>query len=114
MDIAYGAGDVITILTTAIAAGDVFNGIVFNGSTAGFTAGKKSALTAGALGVYSDGTDTYFSLYTLLESAIVFRVTGADLVTTAASDNGNNAVNSTNFGFSLSSTASTSVSITLT
>jgi hypothetical protein len=112
--IVYGAGDVITVLTTAIAAGDVFNGIVFNGSSAGFTAGKKSALTAGALGVYSDGTDTYFSLYTLVASAIVFRVTGADLVTTAASDNGNNAVNSTNFGFSLSSTASKSVSITLT
>lgn len=111
--IAYEAGDSIQILTTAVTAGEAFAGIVFNGSTAGIAGTAISASTAGSLNVYSDGTDTYFAFTVATGSGIAFRVTGADLVSTSALDNQINAVDTTNFGFTLSADAGSGITLNL-
>jgi len=61
--------------------------------------------TSGTIGVYSDGTDTYFALSSTLTSSTLngyfrFVIQGVDLVTTTVSG-ASVAFNSTNFGFTL-------------
>ena len=112
--IVYQAGDVIQLLTTALTGGEAFGGIVFNGSETGFADNTISAVTAGSLNVYSDGTDTFFAYAQTAGSGIAFKVSGADLVTTAAVSNSNNAAGTTaNFGFTVSGTVGTGITITL-
>ena len=87
---------------------------MFNGSETGFADNTISAVTAGSLNVYSDGTDTFFAYAQTAGSGIAFKVSGADLVTTAAVSNSNNAAGTTaNFGFTVSGTVGTGITITL-
>lgn len=122
--IQYGSGDVIHLVSTA-AAGDAMNGLVVVGNvTGGFGSGagkgsfgNKSSMgvtgiTAGELGVYSDGTDTFFAFGTGAQSSVAFSVLGADLVTSTA-QNTQLAAISNNFGFTLGGSASTGLTITL-
>ena len=109
--IAYAAGDVIkldftaggtTLLAGTIQVGD-------SNSVTGVTAANNGQLWA-----YSDGTDTYFAFNNasgVAGFAVAFRVTGADLITTTAT---NQAVVTTgNFGFTVTGTSTTGATITL-
>ena len=108
--IAYGAGDVIFLTTTAAAGIALTNGNVYVQTAASsITAGGVTAV--GSLGVYSDGTDTYFAFGTAAQSAVGFKVTGKDLVTTTST--GSIAVTTSNFGFTLGGSNSTGLTITL-
>ena len=121
VNIAYEAGDVIVLTNTSIAGGAAYNGNVYVGASGvGVSAG--TTLTAGNLAVYSDGTDTFFS-FVLTQgagagnnatgsSALAFRVMGADLVTSGIV-NALAGVTTANFGFTLSSTANSGLTITL-
>jgi Ca2+-binding RTX toxin-like protein len=121
VSIAYGAGDVINIAATAgIAAGNASRGLVtvMSGTTAASTWSAASAMGAGDIAVYSDGTNTFFAYSGSASAAanvsgMTFRVTGADLVTYTGAA-GDVAVNSLTMGFTISGSATTGVSITLT
>ena len=110
-NIAYGAGDVIKITTTAAAAATT----VFNGTTAGFSADHMTTAAAGLVSVYSDGTDTFFFIANTAGSGTSFAIRGKDLVTTTATNAAINAVaGNASFGFSLAADTATSYTITLT
>jgi Ca2+-binding RTX toxin-like protein len=121
VSIAYGAGDVINIGATAgIAAGNASRGLVtvMSGTTAASQWTAASAMGAGDIAVYSDGTNTFFAYSGSASAAanvsgMTFRVTGADLVTYTGAA-GDVAVNSLTMGFTISGSATTGVSITLT
>ncbi|QNG27759.1 calcium-binding protein [Synechococcus sp. HK01-R] len=107
--IAYESGDVIVLASTA-ASGNALNGAVYVGDSAiGISA--VGTLSAGTLAVYSDGTDSFFAFKTNdANSAVIFRVTGADLVSTAVQ----NAITTTaNVSFSIGGSADTGITITL-
>lgn len=107
--IAYEAGDKIILNSTA-AGGGALNGLVTVGTTAGISA--IGTIAAGSLFAYSDNTDTFFAFGTAAGSAVVFKVSGKDLITTTAV-NTEVAANSANFGFTISGSASTGVTINL-
>ena len=111
-NIAYGSGDVIVINTTA--ALSTTN--VYNGSTTGFANGILISAVAGTISVYSDGTDTVFTVTDVKASGLTFKITGADLVNTVAADNTliSAGAGNASFGFSVAADTATSYTITLT
>jgi hypothetical protein len=126
--IAYQAGDVIKLIDTAL-AGDSLNGLIALGNTGGFgvaaacaggpfssgaTAAGITGIAAGDLGVYSNGTDTFFAFGSDNAKALTFVVSGKDLVLNTSTTDSTVAATSSNFSFTLSGTASTGLTITLT
>ena len=114
----YSAGDVINLISTAAGGSTLSNGTVQLMGADGASGGSVSSITAaGTLGVYSDNTDTWFAFSTGAGSAIVFKVAGADLVTTTATGTAGSAVNvgvtTATFGFTVGGTAATGLTITL-
>jgi hypothetical protein len=115
--IAYAAGDVIHLDFTA-GGSNAVAGLVNIGASATISVSGigGSAAANGGLYAFSDGTDTFFSYNSNSSSAganTAFKVSGRDLILTTAIDQVV-AANSTNVGFTLSGTASTGLSITLT
>ena len=108
--VAYEAGDVIFLTTTAAAGIALTNGNVYV-STGGSSITAGGVTAVGSMAVYSDGTDTYFAFGTAAQSAVGFRVTGADLVTTTST--GSIAATTSNFGFTLGGSNATGLTITL-
>ena len=120
--VAYQAGDVITLIDTAL-TGDALNGLVSLGACAGFgaalfhsgaTAAGVTAIASGDLGVYSNGTDTFFAFGSDNQEALAFVVTGKNLVLNTSTTDSVVAATSSNFSFTLSGTAATGLTITLT
>jgi len=124
MIVAYGAGDIIRLTTTITptqANWTIGNVVVMSDTT--FTTldatvgGSFSQI--GSVGVFSDGTDTWFAVNTAAalngaSYSVVLQVTGKDLVTTTLLGV-QVALNSTNFGFEVGyMTSTTGLDITLT
>ena len=102
------AGDVInfgTALGATLGTANWQQGSVFVGGSLS-AAGSGAASAIGSVGVFVSGTNTFFAVKTVATAgtaAFYFQVAGTDLV--AATQVGQNvAFNSSNFGFTLSST----------
>ena len=119
----YGSGDVIQFQDTQLST----NTAAWNGGGASLTVMTgletvMTALAAGDIAVYSDGTDTYFSFVTRSAVAgggggassgmLTYKIDDADLVLTTAF--GSVTLTTANFGFALAqNSGNTGINVTL-